>query len=243
MDDVANAQSENELNRKIRGRLLQWESKENALAALNVHQEEYLETLTNLWQEPESIPKTPEATGGIASGSTQATDETPALASASFHELQQLPAGIDNTNDFLLWYDRVHAEIHQHADGVYHKYLQQLELRSDECCHTLEQIDLAMQKLQTLNSEYDFVSNKTSSLNSASEKLIEEQQKLQQLGDEIQRRLHFFNQVELLHQRLQSPTLSVASEAFRECLNRIDECLGFLNANVSEQQVDITQFL
>lgn len=50
MDDVATAQSENENLRKIRNRLMQWESKTDPLAALSVQQEEHLDVLTNLWR-------------------------------------------------------------------------------------------------------------------------------------------------------------------------------------------------
>jgi len=146
----------------------------------------------------------------------------------------ELPVeGLQSTNDFLLWFADVSAEIEQRGDADYHKYLQQLEQRKAECSHMLDQIAGAMERLGALCDEYDFVSQKTSALNTASEQLIEEQEKLQELSHEIQRRLHYFSQVELLNQRLQSPTLSVASEAFRECLNKIDECLNYIEENVS----------
>lgn len=129
--------------------------------------------------------------------------------------------------------DRVHAEIHENSNVVSHRYLQQLITRSTECKRMLTQIEAAMGRLKTLREEYAFVSEKTEALNSASEQLIEEQEKLQSLGDEIHKRLHYFNQVELLNQRLHSPTLSVASESFRECLSKIDECLTYLKEHVS----------
>lgn len=154
--------------------------------------------------------------------------------SLSLHTLQQsLPPGIDTTHDFLMLYDRVHAEIHDNSNVVTHRYLQQLVTRSTECKRMLDQIEGAMGGLKKLREEYAFVSEKTEALNSASEQLIEEQEKLQTLGDEIHKRLHYFNQVELLNQRLHSPTLSVASESFRECLNKIDECLTYLKEHVS----------
>lgn len=155
-------------------------------------------------------------------------------STVSLNDLQlSSVSGIDTTHDFLLWYDRVNAEIHENADLASHRYLQQLVTRSTECARMLEQIEQAMGRLKTLREEYAFVSEKTEALNAASEQLIEEQQKLQKLGDGIQLRLHYFNQVELLNQRLHSPTLSVASESFRECLNKVDECLIYLKEHVS----------
>ncbi|KAM7351601.1 conserved oligomeric Golgi complex subunit 3 [Cochliomyia hominivorax] len=224
MDDVASVQLENENLRKIRSRLLLWDSKNNALAALNVTQDECMEQINSIWSQDAELatlvqPKKEEKT----------TSSQSEINSMSLHKLQQSqPPGIDTTHDFLMLYDEVHAEIHENSNAVTHRYLQQLITRSTECKHMLDQIEGAMGGLQKLREEYAFVSQKTEALNSASEQLIEEQEKLQTLGDEIHKRLHYFNQVEVLNQRLHSPTLSVASESFRECLTKIDECLTYL---------------
>ncbi|KAL7741107.1 hypothetical protein ACLKA6_018140 [Drosophila palustris] len=218
MDDVASAQSENENLRKIRNRLMQWETKTDPLAALNAQQEEHLDVLSNLWHDDQSTATTV----------STPTQETKQAESSSEGDIQLPAGGLQNTNDFLLWFVNVNTEIERRGDANYHKYLQQLEQRKAECAHMLTQISVAMERLGVLSAEYEFVSQKTSALNTASEQLIDEQQKLQELNSDIQRRLHYFSQVELLNQRLQSPTLSVASEAFRECLNKIDECLNYL---------------
>ncbi|XP_037710343.1 conserved oligomeric Golgi complex subunit 3 [Drosophila subpulchrella] len=226
MDDVERIQSENDNLRKIRNRLMQWESKTDPLAALSVQQEEHLDVLTNLWRD--SGPSAPPPTTPTQAAPAEHLTAT----SPPSGDDGELPVeGLQSTNDFLLWFADVSAEIEQRGDADYHKYLQQLEQRKAECSHMLDQIAGAMERLGALCDEYDFVSQKTSALNTASEQLIEEQEKLQELSHEIQRRLHYFSQVELLNQRLQSPTLSVASEAFRECLNKIDECLNYIEEN------------
>ncbi|XP_067623696.1 conserved oligomeric Golgi complex subunit 3 [Eurosta solidaginis] len=237
MDDVAVVQSENENLRKVRMRLLQWVSSIDALAALSPLQLECLDVITSECRSDDS--QIPTDAAAIKSSPAKSTIELNTkqqqiciAASASAQELEALPSpGINNTKDFLLWYDRVNEEIMRNADTQHYQYLQQLEQRKTECSEILQQIDSALQQLSSLKSEYEMVSQNTSALNTASEKLTEEQQRLQKLGEEIQRRLHYFNQVELLHQRLQSPTLSVASDAFRDCLDRIDECLEYLRAN------------
>lgn len=89
-----------------------------------------------------------------------------------------------------------------------------------------------MDKLKKLETQYEFVSNKTSSLNTASEQLTQEQKQLNQISEEIQRRLYYFNQADFIQQRLQSPTLSVSSDSFRDCLNKTDDCLHYLRQNV-----------
>lgn len=51
MDDVASVQLENENLRKIRSRLLLWDAKNNAFAALNVTQDECLEQINSIWSQ------------------------------------------------------------------------------------------------------------------------------------------------------------------------------------------------
>lgn len=55
MDDVASVQLENENLRKIRSRLLQWESKQNALASLNIAQDECLEQINSVWSQGSEV--------------------------------------------------------------------------------------------------------------------------------------------------------------------------------------------
>lgn len=141
--------------------------------------------------------------------------------------------GIDSTQAFLDWYNQVDLEIYNHSDDVYNQYYDQLANRCKECDQLLEQIDAALKSLGALETEYNFVSNKTSSLNSASEKLIAEQKCLNEIGDEIKKRLYYFTQFEQISQRLSSPTISVSSDIFLQTLNKIDECLDYLKSNVS----------
>lgn len=140
---------------------------------------------------------------------------------------------IDSTQDFFNWFNDVESQLYNGADDVYCQYSDQLSSRRDECDNLLEKINSALDSLDGLKTEYDFVSNKTYSLNSGSEKLIAEQNKLIGITDEIKRRLHYFTQAENLLQVLQSPTISVSSEIFAQTLTRVDECIAYIKANVS----------
>lgn len=84
-----------------------------------------------------------------------------------------------------------------------------------------------------LSEEYNLVSTKTNALHSVSEQLLADQMKLHSISEEIKKKLHLFSQVENLSQRLNSPTLSVSSEAFFIILTKIDECMDYLKSNVS----------
>lgn len=159
--------------------------------------------------------------------------ETEGLNSSA-DQLPNLPENnLESTSDFLLWYDQMNEEIHENSNFTTKQYLQQLMSRSAECSQVLEQLKEAHNGLQVLSEEYAFVAEKTKALNKASEQLIEEQNQLQTIADDVQQRLHHFNQIEILSQRLYSPTMSVSSDAFRECLTKIDNCLLYLQEHVS----------
>lgn len=140
---------------------------------------------------------------------------------------------IDSSQDFLNWYNDVESQLYTGSDAVHRQYYEQLENRRGECDKLLAKINSALDSLDGLKSEYNFVSNKTWSLNSGSEKLIAEQNKLIGITEEIKRRLHYFTQAENLLQILQSPTISVSSEIFAQTLTRVDECIAYIKSNVS----------
>lgn len=119
-------------------------------------------------------------------------------------------------------------------DDVYLEYYQQLEERTKECDKILNEIDVSLDSLNLLTTQYNFVSNKTASLHLASENLIQEQKQLLDISDDIRARLKNFMQVEQISQRLQNPTFSPASEQFVEILNTIDECLEYMRVHVMQ---------
>lgn len=98
------------------------------------------------------------------------------------------------------------------------------------------QIDNSLDALNKLTKEYEFVNTKTSSLNIASENLLQEQTKLNEVNEEIRFRLKHFTQAEHIFQRLQNPTFSPASEQFANIMSTIDECLDYLREHVSIQR-------
>lgn len=145
---------------------------------------------------------------------------------------------IDSTQTFFNWYNDVESQLYNCSDDVYRQYFDQLSSRRNECDGLLDKINSALESLDGLKTEYNFVSNKTWSLNSGSEKLIAEQNKLIEITDEIKRRLHYFTQAENLLQILQSPTISVSSEIFAQTLTRVDECIAYIRSNVCVHDID-----
>jgi len=50
---------------------------------------------------------------------------------------------------------------------------------------------------------------------------------------DVDRRLQYFRALDRVAQRLASPALSVNSQVFRECLDKIDQCIEYMSTHVS----------
>lgn len=154
--------------------------------------------------------------------------EEPATA-----DINQTSICIKSLQDLFDFYENVELEMDESENQIYLDYFEELRDRVQDCDQLLGEADICLESLGKLTSEYEFVANKTSSLHSASERLLQEQHKLNELADEIKKRLNYFTRVENIHQRLQNPTFSVAGDTFVEILNKIDESLEFIRQNVS----------
>jgi hypothetical protein len=60
------------------------------------------------------------------------------------------------------------------------------------------------------------------------------QTKLHGICEEVGQRLQNFMALDSLNNRLSSPTLSVSSEAFVDILDRLDHCVEYIGAHVSD---------
>lgn len=132
---------------------------------------------------------------------------------------------------FLQQSTNIEDEISETDDQVYRDYLDHLATQNSECDGLLAHIDSALGTLTQLRTEYEFVSTNTSTLHSESEKLIQDQNQLSHLHGDVSRRLHYFQLVDQLLQKLDSPTLSVAGENFWTYMDQIDDGLEFLNTH------------
>ncbi|XP_055640025.1 conserved oligomeric Golgi complex subunit 3 [Toxorhynchites rutilus septentrionalis] len=220
MDDVATLKNENANLRKIQARLLQWEQKDNPLAPLSSTQNEFINQLA-------------ETLGATTMKTSLEFNEVGFEVKSSLDDFKNSTSTIDSTQDFLSWYNAVDGEILRHFDDVYLDYYDQLEARSIECDKLLEEIDSLLDALKKLTNEYNFVSEKTSSLHQASENLLQDQNKLNEIGKDIRKRLKYFTQAESIFQRLQNPTFSVSNDTFVDILNTIDDCLEYMRVNPS----------
>uniref|UniRef100_A0A182VQI6 Conserved oligomeric Golgi complex subunit 3 n=1 Tax=Anopheles minimus TaxID=112268 RepID=A0A182VQI6_9DIPT len=228
MEAVATMRADNASLRKIQSKLVQWELKENPLAPLSATQSDFINCLTDLanGNVPASAGNTPVADDNKDHA---ADEELP----ASLEKFKQSACVIDSTQNFLSWYNSIDAEILEHFDDVYLEYYEQLRSRTNECDQMLQEIDVSLDSLRQLTQEFNFVSEKTSSLHQASESLLQDQTRLSDTGDEIKKRLKYFTQAESISQRLHNPTFSVSNDTFVDILNTIDDCIEYMRVNPS----------
>uniref|UniRef100_A0A182TA44 Conserved oligomeric Golgi complex subunit 3 n=1 Tax=Anopheles maculatus TaxID=74869 RepID=A0A182TA44_9DIPT len=223
MDTVATMRADNASLRKIQSKLVQWELKENPLAPLSATQSDFINRLTDL------------ANGSIPAGSVPSAEGKEHTADeelpASLEKFKQSACVIDSTQNFLSWYNSIDAEILEHFDDVHLEYYEQLRSRTAECDQMLQEIDVSLDSLRQLTQEFNFVSEKTSSLHQASESLLQDQTRLSDTGDEIKKRLKYFTQAENISQRLHNPTFSVSNDTFVDILNTIDDCIEYMRVN------------
>ncbi|NXS11238.1 COG3 protein, partial [Neodrepanis coruscans] len=95
----------------------------------------------------------------------------------------------------------------------------------EQCDAILNDVNSALQHLESLQKQYLFVSTKTGTLHEACEQLLKEQSELVDLAENIQQKLSYFNELENINTKLNSPTLSVNSEGFIPMLAKLDDFL------------------
>ena len=101
-------------------------------------------------------------------------------------------------------------------------------------CDTLhEQIERTLLKLQTMQTSYLSVADRSRSLQDACERLLEQQTHLASLAESVGDRLSFFNELEGIARLFNTPgEVVVLHERFLPSLNRLDQCLAYIDANV-----------
>uniref|UniRef100_A0A336LNT1 Conserved oligomeric Golgi complex subunit 3 n=1 Tax=Culicoides sonorensis TaxID=179676 RepID=A0A336LNT1_CULSO len=216
--DVVKINEENLNQKNIQRKLQQWDSK---LAPLTPEQLDIVCTINSIGNPESSSKKSEESQD--TSRSSQEDD--------AYTQIVVNNRSIETLQEFFEFYNVAEMEMDGLEDQVYLDYYEQLKERMNECNKLLAETDSCLDTCEKLTSEYNFVSNKTSALHTASEKLLQDQNKLNELANEIKKRLNYFTRVENIHQRLQNPTFSVAGDTFIEILNQIDESLEYIRVH------------
>ncbi|XP_046853016.1 conserved oligomeric Golgi complex subunit 3-like [Xenia sp. Carnegie-2017] len=140
-------------------------------------------------------------------------------------------AKVENAQQFFTWFAQVENQMEREQESAYHAYCKQLQEYRDHCEVILNEINEALKYLKLLHEQHLFVSTKTGALHYACEQLLQDQTRLVQMAESISDKLSYFNALEQIKQKVNTPTLSVTNESFVPMLSRLDECIEYIKTN------------
>jgi hypothetical protein len=129
-------------------------------------------------------------------------------------------------------------------DEQQHSLLVRLKRYEASCDLLCATIAAALADLEALDEQYNQVTSKTGALHRACESLLEDQMRLARYADGLGEKLDYFNELERVSRALATPGLSAADASYRSTLERVDECVAFIqrHMNYHDAQTYLTKF-
>uniref|UniRef100_A0A671T3X9 Conserved oligomeric Golgi complex subunit 3 n=1 Tax=Sinocyclocheilus anshuiensis TaxID=1608454 RepID=A0A671T3X9_9TELE len=151
---------------------------------------------------------------------------------------------IQTAQQFFSWFSKLQVQMDQDEASKYRCTRDVLSVCQEQCDSILSDVNAALERLDSLQKQYLFVSTKTGTLHEACEQLLKEQSELVDLAESIQQKLSYFNELENINTKLNSPTLSVNSEGFIPMLSKLDECIEYVSSHphFKDYPVYLTKF-
>uniref|UniRef100_A0A8C1YQT7 Conserved oligomeric Golgi complex subunit 3 n=1 Tax=Cyprinus carpio TaxID=7962 RepID=A0A8C1YQT7_CYPCA len=140
---------------------------------------------------------------------------------------------IQTAQQFFSWFSKLQVQMDQDEASKYRCTRDVLSGCQEQCDSILNDVNAALEHLDSLQKQYLFVSTKTGTLHEACEQLLKEQSELVDLAESIQEKLSYFNELENINTKLNSLTLSVNSEGFIPMLSKLDECIEYVSSHPS----------
>eukprot|EP01094_Clydonella_sp_ATCC50884_P016978 TRINITY_DN2875_c0_g1_i2.p1 TRINITY_DN2875_c0_g1~~TRINITY_DN2875_c0_g1_i2.p1 ORF type:complete len:886 (+),score=203.84 TRINITY_DN2875_c0_g1_i2:36-2660(+) len=138
---------------------------------------------------------------------------------------------IEDMQQFYTWFDGLQSTHALGSEEQFVNYRAVVEGHKDLCDGIIGEMDAALHTLDRLETEYGSVAVKSGQLHNACEELVSHQERLIEFSDTVATAMDHFNQLDIIAAQLASPSCSVLDASFFSLLNRLDECLEFLNTN------------
>jgi len=145
-------------------------------------------------------------------------------------------AAFESELDFANWYDELERELLESSHDHYTAYQKQLELSQSHLDSLLSDTNLTLGLLASLMGSFKEVEVQTTIFQKQCEGLLDEQKRTVGLASDLDHNLKYYNFLEPVTRRLNAPGAGnfVRSKEFSEMLARLDECLGYMAAHVSQ---------
>uniref|UniRef100_A0A8C2ZV76 Conserved oligomeric Golgi complex subunit 3 n=1 Tax=Cyclopterus lumpus TaxID=8103 RepID=A0A8C2ZV76_CYCLU len=237
--------------RKTREKLSFWDRRTDAMAPLT---EKQMDAVLEIRAAAETLSVPSELPIEDLCSLSSRTLQSPFLATvpASTEDVllkgfQMLDMGndrIETAQQFFAWFAKLQANMDQDDNSKYRKTRDDLNCYQEQCDAILKDVCAALEHLDSLQKQYLFVSNKTGTLHEACEQLLKEQSELVDLAESIQQKLSYFNELENINTKLNSPTLSVNSDSFIPMLSKLDDCIEYVSShpNFKDYPVYLAKF-
>ncbi|KAG8452311.1 hypothetical protein GDO86_004207, partial [Hymenochirus boettgeri] len=225
-------------DQEIRDRLTLWERGSDPLAPLT---EKQMNSILELKAAAEDLPVPAElpiedfcsltSRSLMVPLSVAVTESTEDILQQGFSMLGMEDDRIETAQQFYSWFDQLQTKMDQEEGAKYRQMRDYLSGFQEQCDAILNDVNMALEHLESLQKQYLFVSTKTGTLHEACEQLLKEQSELVDLAESIQQKLSYFNEFENINAKLNSPTLSVNSEGFVPMLSKLDDCISYVSAH------------
>ncbi|CAG2103433.1 unnamed protein product [Medioppia subpectinata] len=138
------------------------------------------------------------------------------------------------------WFESIETHFVNQYDSRFKKLLNYYS----QCKQLLEDVNSCLTYLDQLRQQYLSVSNKTKTLHTSCEQLLQQQHGLIVAVETISQKLMYFNELQPISKKLSAPTMLVLNESLMPMLSRLDECIAYLESkkNYRESEVYLKQF-
>uniref|UniRef100_A0A915PYV8 Conserved oligomeric Golgi complex subunit 3 n=1 Tax=Setaria digitata TaxID=48799 RepID=A0A915PYV8_9BILA len=115
------------------------------------------------------------------------------------------------------------------------KNMEMLKEHYDKCIESsffYRQLQQFNQLVKELRSNYEKVTERTSSLHNACDRMMAHQTQIAAGAEQIRANLYYYTQYESVMKKLKSGNFSITGQVFTQILSTIDDCLRFLNSHI-----------
>ncbi|CAG8471282.1 5572_t:CDS:10 [Ambispora leptoticha] len=177
---------------------------------------------------PSPLPRSRSTTNLLA----ELAAET-AVASSTDASSLGIPQPIETTQQFFDWFAKMETDMEKDQEDVYRNFLAIITVYRQACDNFLSQIDSTVKLFHDLDGNFRFVEERTKALQTACEKLLEEQNHLEALADAMSSKLAYYNEFEAINSLFSSLGENICEKKeFLPTLNKLDECLEYMQGNL-----------
>ncbi|KAI8978061.1 Sec34-like family-domain-containing protein [Pilobolus umbonatus] len=182
-----------------------------------------------------NIPR-PRSTANLLAETTAAEQ---AVEKQSIHEIGSVKP-IETLQQFFDWFTNIESEMKRGQEDKYKNHLSKVKSYKKVCDDFCKDAQETTQLFQSLQTDYEFIDNRTRTIQTECEILLDEQHRLTYIADGLAERLQYFNQLEPIAHLFNSPGEDIClNPEFIPMLEKIDECIDYMHQHLSYRDSEL----